>query len=454
MTNSITHILQQGEGLSVEFKSSFNNEAIESLVAFANSKGGAVYIGITNNGKISGTTINGESIINWINEIKNKTEPALIIDSEQITIENKQVVIFSIKEFPIKPVSVQGRCFKRVGNSNHLMNISEASDLYMQTMQYSWDSYPYQHATFDDLHTQKILDFIAKVNTFGRFKLDALPIDALTKLRMTHNGVPTNAAMILFSKQDLMFNVHIGRFKSPTLIIDDSMIRGNLYDVLDESMKTIVGHLKFAFEITGETTQRTEIPEYPLEAIRELLLNALVHRNYASTSDIQIKIFDQSISFSNPSGLYGDLKIEDLQTNTYQASTRNKLIAEAFYLTHDIEKYGSGFGRIRQAIAQYPTMKFGFQEIANGFRTELSYVIQKTSSKDLEKDLEKELSQKEIKIIEAIKQNPKVTQQLLSEQIGINPKNIRNYMKLLKQKGIIKRIGPDKGGFWEIQKHK
>jgi len=76
--------------------------------------------------------------------------------------------------------------------------------------------------------------------------------------------------MILFSKQNLRYNVHIGRFKTPSLIIADKLINGNLFDVLEESMQTIVGHLKFAFEITGKSTQRTEIPEYPLDAIREL----------------------------------------------------------------------------------------------------------------------------------------------------------------------------------------
>lgn len=63
---------------------------------------------------------------------------------------------------------------------------------------------------------------------------------------------PTNAAMILFSKENLRYNVHIGRFKTPSIIIADKMINGNLFDVLEEAMQTIVGHLKFAFEITGK----------------------------------------------------------------------------------------------------------------------------------------------------------------------------------------------------------
>jgi ATP-dependent DNA helicase RecG len=159
------------------------------------------------------------------------------------------------------------------------------------------------------------------------------------------------------------------------------MINGNLYDVVTESVQTIIGHLKFAFEITGKTTQRTEIPEYPLDAIREALLNALIHRNYQSPTDVQIKIFDQKITFFNPGGLFGDITEDDLRTNAYRASTRNKQLAEAFYLTHDIEKYGSGFIRIRKAISAYPTMKFDFRNLGDGFLSEFSYAEQKISTK-------------------------------------------------------------------------
>ncbi len=94
--------------------------------------------------------------------------------------------------------------------------------------------------------------------------------------------------------------------------------------------------IKVAFEFTGEI-QRKEVFEYPLNALREIVLNAIVHRDYTSPIDTQIKIFDNKITFFNPGKLYGDITVEKLATDTYQAQTRNKLIAEAFYLTGEIE---------------------------------------------------------------------------------------------------------------------
>ena len=130
--------------------------------------------------------------------------------------------------------------------------------------------------------------------------------------------------------------------------------------------------------------QRAEIPEYPLEAIRELLLNCIVHRDYQSPTDVQIKIFDNSIVFFNPSGLYGNITEEDLKTDSYKASTRNRQVAEAFYLTKDIEKYGSGFVRIRGLIADYPTMQFFYRNESYGFSAGFSYEVQKNADSLIE----------------------------------------------------------------------
>lgn len=449
-------LISRGEGLQLEFKQTFNVETIETLVAFANTDGGKVLIGVSNTGAITGASINSESVQNWINEIKNKTTPSIIPEIEVITTEGKFVVLITIKEYPVKPVSTRGRCYKRINNSNHLLSVAQISDLYMLSMQYSWDSYLYAGASANGLNIEKIKQFIQKVNKVKRFSLPNNPMDALEKLRMIQNGIPTNAAMILFSKENLFYNVHIGRFKTPSTIIADKMISGNLYDVLEDSMQTIIGHLKFALEITGKTTQHTEIPEYPLDAIREALTNALIHRDYQSSTDIQIKIFDQSISFFNPSGLYGNITEKDLKTDSYSASTRNKLIAEAFYLTNDIEKYGSGFIRIRRAIADYPTMNFGFRNTAYGFFAEFNYTEQKIRSQPEPKGTTLKTTLKTTrkttrKILDLLIENPNASRKELALMLeNITEDGVKYHLNKLRKEKIITRVGPAKGGHWEV----
>lgn len=395
MKKDIKQIIAEGESQRTEFKSSFNVEAMESITAFANTEGGCVLVGVSNKGKIVGVDTNEESVQQWVNEIKSKTEPAILVDAERYEIEGKAAVMLSVPEYPVKPIALQGRFYKRIGNSNHLLSATEIANLSMLSLQVSWDSFPALGKTLEDLDTESIDRFIERVSSNGRLSLSGKTwTDKLRKLKLINGETPTNAAYLLFGKGNIGYNVHAGRFKTPSMIIDDRMMNGNLFQTVEETMRFLLSQIKVAYEITGKTTQRTEIFEYPLPALREIVLNTIIHRDYTSPMDVQIKIFDQKITFFSPGELYGKQTIEALRTDDYQAYTRNKLIAEAFYLTGDIEKYGTGYTRIRSEIASYPTMKFEFEEKPSAWLVTISYEEQKTDgNSELATELATNLSQ-------------------------------------------------------------
>jgi ATP-dependent DNA helicase RecG len=296
---TILNFIKKGESETVEFKATLDQAAIETLGAFANTKGGHVFVGVADSGKIVGVQLGNETIPQWLNQIKMNTYPTLIPDVATATIDQRSVVIFMIDEFPIKPVAVRGKYFKRVENSNHQLSPSEISNLHLQSLQLSWDSYPAHDAALDDLDVVKIEKFISKVNAAGRFMLGGSWQESLEKLDLIRENTPANAAKLLFTKELKQYSIHVGRFKTPSMIIDDKMIKDTLYEAVEETMRFIISHLKVAFEFTG-AIQRTEIFEYPLSALRELVLNAIVHRDYTSPVDVQIKIFDQEITVFNP----------------------------------------------------------------------------------------------------------------------------------------------------------
>lgn len=136
-----------------------------------------------------------------------------------------------------------------------------------------------------DLDESLIEKFISKVNTAGRFHLHTNIKSSLQKLRLINDRQITNAAWLLFGKGDIGYNIHLGRFKTPTHIIDDKMLNGALFQTADEIMQYLIAHIKVAFEIKGMPTQRIEIFEYPLPALREIALNCLIHRDYRSPID-------------------------------------------------------------------------------------------------------------------------------------------------------------------------
>ena len=123
------------ENQQIEFKSGFNEDVIETLTAFANTNGGRVLVGVSNNGvPVKNFTIGEESLQQWLNEIKTKTQPSIIPNAEVIEYKGSDVVEFSVHEFPVKPVACRGRYFKRVKNSNHQLSPTEIADLNMQTL--------------------------------------------------------------------------------------------------------------------------------------------------------------------------------------------------------------------------------------------------------------------------------------------------------------------------------
>ncbi len=237
------------------------------------------------------------------------------------------------------------------------------------------------------------------------------------------------------------------------MIIDDKMVRATLFDAVEETMRILISHIKVAFEITGKI-ERTEIFEYPLDALRELVLNCIIHRDYTSPVDNQIKIFDQKITIFNPGKLYGDLTIEQLKTDSYPSRTRNKLIAEAFYLTGDIEKYGSGYQRIRKVIQDYSTMTFDYEESGDGYMVTIEYTQQKqeTNIVNIAKNTDEGVIEGVKKLFDYIQANPGLRTTQISEQLNVPVKTVERWLKRLKEQNKIEFQGPSKIGGYRVKK--
>ena len=448
--------IQQGESNTLEFKQSFGKEAIETVCAFANSQGGWLLIGVQDNGTIQGVPFTEEMPQQIINQIKTQTEPGLIVDVEPVVLEGKSVLVIKVGEFPIKPVSCKGWFYKRKANSNHQLNLTEIANLHLQSLQLSWDAYPANGANWQDLDPAKIEQFIGRVNQKGRFSLQGTQQENLAKLNLLKDGQVSNAAKLLFGKEQTLYNIHIGRFKTPSMIIDDKMVRATLFDAVEETMRIIISHLKVAFEITGKKIERTEIFEYPLEALRELVLNSIIHRDYTSPVDNQIKIFDQKITIFNPGRLYGDLTIEQLKTDSYPSRTRNKLIAEAFYLTGDIEKYGSGYQRIRKAIQDYPTMTFDYEESGDGYMVTVGYAQQKLTTQTnggVTEGVTEGVNEGVKKLLDFIKQNPGLRTTQIEAQLNVPVKTLERWLRQLKDQNAIEFKGATKTGGYYANQH-
>ncbi|MDD3262791.1 MAG: putative DNA binding domain-containing protein [Candidatus Absconditabacteria bacterium] len=316
---NIENLLKQGEGENLEFKESFSDRVIESLVAFANMRGGNVFIGISDKGDIIGVDISKESIQNWLNEVKQKTDNKITPDVELFLVDKKQIICFSISEYPSKPVSFRGRYYIRRANSNHIMSTDEIAYEYLKIRNKSRDMSIANGVSLSDLDEQKIFDAIVAVNQQREQKIEPDILSFLKKLDLVYNDGVTHAAYLLFSKKELLEReVLIGLFEDDTLIKKSLSLKNNLVGQVEEIMDFVMAYITKEYVITGKP-QRDEKWQYPITAIREFVINAIVHRNYVGGTHSQFKIFRDKLVFWNYGSLPNQLSIEDLYLGTQRS---------------------------------------------------------------------------------------------------------------------------------------
>ena len=451
--NELKKFLVKGETETIEFKASFDREVIETSGAFANTKGGTILIGASDRGEIKGITLGKETIKDWANQISQSTEPRVIPEIEVDEINGRSVVIIQIKEFPIKPVSVKGRCFRRVRNSNLMMTPQEIAQMHLNSTGMSLDAFPAMNATIDDIDMEKVSKYIRKANSTGRRKIadEYASLEVLEKLELLKNGQPTLAAIILFGKAPqeklLQATVHCGRFKQETMIIDDKLIRGAAIDQIEDVMDFIRKNTNVRFVMTGKPA-REEIWDYPLEALREAVVNAVCHRDYADNADIQLKIYDDRFTIWNPGGLPAGMTIEELYNPNHSSKPRNKLIAQIFYDVELIERYGSGIQRIIDACNKTGLPTPVFEERFGGFLVVFNKDIY---TEEYLKGLG--LNERQIKAVMYVKGERSINLSSFKRIVpDVSTKTLYRDLQDLVSKGILREVGEKKGRKYELAK--
>ena len=439
MLKNIQKLIKKGESQNLEFKETFDNETIETAVAFANTNGGIILIGVGNKGEIKGVSIGKETLKEWVNKISQATEPTLIPEIESYEIENNNMIVITIKESPIKPIAYKGVCYIRVKNSNRKLSPKEVAELHLQTTGSSWDCYLAKDASLKDIDIEKVAEYIRLANETGRRKIKEKPLEVLKKLELVKNNKPTWAAILLFGKEPQRFvlqaKVHCGRFKDETTIIDDDLIEGTIIEQVDRILEFIKRHLKLEFEMTGEA-RRGEKWEYPIDAIREAVINAICHRDYTESSDIQIRIYDDELIVWSSGNLPLGITLEELY-KPHKSVLRNKLIAQVFFDIAFIERWGSGINKIITYCLKQGLPEPKFEEY-QGFRV----IFRKPFSTE---ELTKlGLNERQLKAVEYVEKKGSITNKEYQKLNNTTKRTATRDMKDLVQKGIFRIIGKGK----------
>jgi len=239
-------------------------------------------------------------------------------------------------------------------------------------------------------------------------------------------------------------------------IYDRQDVRDDLFTQFREAISFVKRHINIRSEIKG--VDRKDIYEIPEEALREALVNALMHRDYRITgSQISVDVFDDRVEITNPGGLANGFPQKALGKGV--SIRRNELIADLFARLHKVERAGTGIQRMRRALAKAGLREPDF-EVNGFFRTvfhrspEFSMVAMSSEEKGWEKlgeELGDRLGETEKQILRLIARDKHVTIKVLAEKLDISTTAIEKNLASIKRKGLLRRVGSDRRGYWEVK---
>jgi len=427
------------ETQNIEYKEKFTDRALATLCAFANTKGGILYIGISDNGKVKGINLDNETIKTIADKIASLLgiHPEIAVEKR----EGKGVIKISVKPSPI-PISFNGKYYERVGNTTREMNPERLKEFLLKGT--NWDGLINKDTNFDEIDGETIRLFIRKARSTGRLTIFEENTDIKTifeHLKLSVRGKLTNASIILFGKDPQKYFINavsrIVRLKNQTTIVGDRLITGNLFKQVVQGEEAIKNFINVRYEI--KKLEREEVWDYPLPAIREALINALIHRDYFKFNvQTQVKIFDDYIWFYNIGGLPEGITLEDLK-KPHSSVPRNPLIVHIFYLAGLIEEVGSGIGRIMDSLKLQGLPEPEFKEEMGGFSVRFY--------KDIytEENLRKMgLNERQIKAVFYVKVSKKISNKEYRDLYSISRQTAtRDLIKLVQLK-IFKLVGEGK----------
>lgn len=327
----------QYESERIEYKSQMIENLYREVVAFANSNGGVIYIGIDDQGNLTGIDNVDETYTRITNGIRDAIAPDVTMFVRYVLQDNK-VIQIEIGEGSYKPYYLKSKGMKPTGvYVRQGASSVQASPDQIRKMIKESDGDNYE----DSRCLEQNLTFDAAETAFRRYGVE-FSIEKYRVLGITQNGIYTNLALLL--SDQCLHTTKIAVFKDElcTEFRDSKEFGGSVFKQFEDSVNYLALCNKTASTIKGVV--RTDKKDYPEEAIREALLNALVHRDYGFSGSIIINVNDGKMEFISLGGLLPGLSTEDIRIGVSQP--RNKKLAEIFHRLRLIESYGTGIRRI------------------------------------------------------------------------------------------------------------
>ena len=448
-TADLKQRITQGENATAEFKENFDREVIETAAAFANTNGGVILIGVSDQREIRGITVGKETLRDVSNRISQATEPRVVLEIESVDMEGKSVLLIRIAECRIKPISVKGVCYRRVGNSNRVMSPQEIAQMHLNTVGQSWDQLLVTSAGIDDIADKKVEWYLTRRETIRNV---AKPQDmSLTALLRNIDGLsdeetPTHAGILFFGKYPQRFfqnaQLRVVRFKGTSVthpVIDRLDCSGALWEMVDAAEEFIRKNIRLLSLRTSKSFQRDDKFEYPLAALREAIINALIHRNYQKHSDVRGFIFDNRVEIINP-GTFPEGVSPDAPVH----EPVNPILSQFMYDVGFIERYGSGIKMMHRLCREWGNKEPRYELHPLETKIIFDSPIQESTFIEID-DISEQLNERQRNALFHVEKNGQIATKEYVEINHVSRRVAYEELRDMTDKGLLSMIGKGRG---------
>ena len=340
------NLLALGEGFTTEFKRSGTSNLGREICAFANATGGVILIGVTDAGEIFGVKDHNR-LKSEVQAVARSAEPPIAVEIESVG----EVLVVKVPAQHSKPYSFGGKFFIREGASSQQMTRSEIREFFYKEGLIHFDETPCERFSLAEDLTDEVWE---RFRRRARIPADMEALTALENLHLIRDSKMTHAGSWLLARDIRKFNVSgdvagalfMGTDK--VRILDRRGFHGDVYSMIDETVAYILSKINVEYII--KHVKREERPELPEEALRETVVNALAHRDYRSTANVQVYIFKDRVEIVSPGGLPAGMTEADLGIKSIP---RNPLLFAMLHRMEAVEHIGSGIKRIRNLCREY-----------------------------------------------------------------------------------------------------
>lgn len=461
------------ENQQVEWKSSWRDDYLRWICGFANAEGGRLIIGRDDRGVAVGVS-NPRKLLE---ELPNKIRDMLGImaDVHLVKEGDKELIEIHVEPYP-SPISYKGEYHYRSGSTKQELKGTALEHFLLKKRGRHWDDAPEPSFTAQSCSTAALQLFKRRAAQSGRMD-NAILRDSreviLSNLELTDRHGLKRAACLLFSDRPEQYVsgawIKIGFFVTDDDLRYQDEVHGNLFEQVEKTIELLYTKYLKAY-ISYQGLQRRETFLFPDAALREALLNAVVHKDYSSGVPIQISVYNDQIVLWNPGVLPDNWTLKRL-LGKHPSCPFNPLLANVFFRAGYIEAWGRGIEKIHRECREHglepPVYDFGMaglmltlradsvhaQAVLDQERGAAPTTTQETTqetAQETAQDTAQETTQ--AKVLALLRAWPSMTRRELSAELGLSDSGIKYHLEKLKAAGMIRHVGPTKAGHWEVKK--